>query len=98
MVTMQTRREPIRRRKYVCSECDREVGADNLVVKQVAYRTIGGVRVTLKTRAVAWLCVLPADDGGPSCRDKDPYWDQEAFTEAPGNADTRAAKEKSSGR
>lgn len=97
VINMPQQREPIRQRKYACTECGREVGADNLVTRQVAWRTLGGVRRTLRTRSTAWLCMIKAEDGSPSCLDKDPQWAYEPFVDAPGNADTRAAKEKQHG-
>lgn len=69
------RRAPSNRTvEYRCTVCGREVGRENLVTKQVRFRFMGNKGADLRTRTVAWLCVLSDDHGGPSCRDLDEAW------------------------
>ncbi len=79
--------------KYKCSACDRDVGRANLKVKRVQFKEMGMDGPIVQSRTVAWLCVVPQQDGSSSCLEKDAAWKQPSRTAAPGNADTRLAEE-----
>ena len=59
---------------YACSECERVVGRGNLKVKRVQFKEMGFGGPVVRTHTVGWLCIVPAEDGGPSCLDLDPDW------------------------
>lgn len=73
--------------QYTCSSCGREVGRGNLKTKRVQFKEMGVGGQTVLTRTVAWLCIIPADDGGPSCLEADPDWSRKAFVDSPGMKD-----------
>jgi ribosomal protein S14 len=77
--------------KYACTECGRNVGRDNLKVKRVVFREMGAHGPVVLSRVVGWLCIVPADDGGMSCLEKDAAWQQPKLSGAPGMADTKLA-------
>lgn len=77
--------------KYDCTECGRDVGKDNLVARIVSFKEVGEGGRQIRSRTTGWLCIIPADDGGPSCRDLDPAWNQPKRVGTPGMADTRLA-------
>lgn len=74
---------------YKCTRCGREVGRDNLRAKRVQFREMGMHGRHERSRTTGWLCIIPADDGGPSCLELDPDWNREHKMAAPGNADLR---------
>lgn len=78
--------------EYKCSECGRDVGRDNLKAKRVQFKEMGMAGPIIQSRTVAWLCVVPQQDGSPSCLELDPAWKQPSRAAAPGNADTRLAE------
>lgn len=70
--------------KYACSVCRREVGRANLVAKVVQFKDMGEGGSTIRSRTVAWVCVVAQNGGGPSCRDLDPDWNRDALADSPG--------------
>ena len=76
---------------YKCTCCGRVVGRDNLRVKRVVFKTLGAKGQTIKSTARDWLCIVPADDGGPSCLEKDEDWVAPAMRNTPGARGTRLA-------
>lgn len=78
--------------EYKCTECERSVGRDNLKVKRVQFKEMGVNGPIVQTRVIAWLCTVAAENGGPSCLDKDPVWQQPARVATPGHADTLKGK------
>ena len=79
--------------KYTCTLCGREVGKDNLKVKRVVFREMGKGGSSVKTRTVAWLCIVPHDDGMPSCLEQDEDWKLPLYATSPGMRHTVLAKE-----
>jgi ribosomal protein S14 len=77
--------------KYECTVCGREVGKANLKVKRTQFREMGRHGSIVASRTTGWLCVIPQDDGSPSCLDTDPDWNLPPRISAPGLADTRVA-------
>lgn len=71
-------------RKYICSNCNRQVGRENLAVKRAVFKEMGSNGTTLKTRTTAWLCDVPSPDGGPSCLRSDPDFERPLYSESPG--------------
>ena len=59
---------------YSCSECGRNVGRGNLKVKRVQFKEMGFGGPVVRTSTIGWLCIVPAEDGGPSCLDLDLDW------------------------
>jgi hypothetical protein len=87
---------PTRDIEYVCSNCGRDVGRDNLRVKTVSFREMGRNGRVIQSRSVAWLCVvprrIPRTDGltmVPGCLYTDEGFDREKYTDSPGMADIR---------
>lgn len=60
--------------EYKCSVCGREVGQLNLKVKRAQFKEMGRHGALVRSRVVAWLCVIPQDDGSPSCLEQDEDW------------------------
>lgn len=77
--------------KYECTSCGRNVGRDNLKVKRTQFKEMGSNGPIIQTRTVAWLCVIPQEDGSPSCLERDPAWGLPRHSSAPGLANTRLA-------
>lgn len=67
-------------REYRCTNCNRDVGRDNLTVKRVEFCTMGEKFRRLRSRTVAWLC--------NACREADPAWTAENYYAAPGTKDS----------
>lgn len=78
---------------YACTKCGRLVGRSNLKVKRVVFREMGVHGVVVHSRVTDWLCVTPQEDGGPSCLEADPAWQQPKLKASPGMADTSMAKD-----
>lgn len=78
---------------YSCSICGRDVGRDNLRTKRVSFRDMGARGATVRSRVVAWLCIIPQPNGVPSCLDMDPDWLSPKFAASPGFVDTKMSKE-----
>lgn len=78
--------------EYKCSACGRNVGRDNLRAKQVAFREMGRNGKVIKSRTIAWLCVVPLTVDGKSCLDKDPDYNRETWFDSPGLQDVKDAK------
>lgn len=78
--------------RYACTKCKREVGRSNLKVKRVVFREMGVHGPVVQSRVTGWLCVVPQDNGDPSCLEQDPAWQQPALSHAPGMADTKLAE------
>jgi ribosomal protein S14 len=93
-VVIRERRERKERSRrsigYECTRCGRSVGRENLKVKRVQFREMGAGGPVVATRTVAWLCVVPAADGGPSCLESDPDWSREKYMASPGLSDVRS--------
>lgn len=79
--------------QYRCTRCGREVGRGNLITKRAVFREMGVQGRTVKSRVTDWLCIIPQDDGSPSCRDTDTAWIAEERLSTPGMADTRPKDE-----
>lgn len=77
---------------YVCSNCGREVGRDNLIVKRAVFKEMGKGGATIKTRTSGWLCTIPNGEM-PSCLDQDNDWERPIYSTAPGMAHTVLAAE-----
>lgn len=77
---------------YACTVCGREVGRDNLRTKRVIFRDMGVHGQTVRSRLVAWLCIIPQEDGSPSCLHSDEQWNLPKWATTPGMADTRLAR------
>lgn len=77
---------------YSCTKCGRKVGRSNLKVKRVVFREMGVHGPVVQSRVVAWLCVVPQEDGSPSCLEQDQAWKQPPLTGSPGMADTKIAE------
>jgi hypothetical protein len=83
---------PTRDIEYVCSNCGRDVGRDNLRVKTVSFREMGRNGRVIQSRSVAWLCVVPRSVDGLTilgCLYTDEGFDREKYTDSPGMADIR---------
>lgn len=78
---------------YSCTKCGRRVGKENLRVKRAVFKEVGKGAATIKTRTVAWLCIVPQDDGEPSCLHSDPDYGLPAYSAAPGMRDTVLTQE-----
>ena len=76
---------------YKCSVCGRVVGRDNLRVKRVVFKTLGAKGQTVKSNTESWLCIIPADDGGPACLDLDASYKAPPMRGTPGARGTRLA-------
>lgn len=61
-------------RTYACTNCDREVGRENLRVKRTSFREMGEGGATVRSRVEAWLCTVPNEEGALSCLEADPVW------------------------
>lgn len=77
---------------YSCSMCGREVGKDNLRIKRAVFKEVGKGGATVKTRTVAWLCIIPQEDGSPGCLLEDDDFNLPAFAASPGMKNTVLAK------
>lgn len=77
---------------YSCTICGREVGKDNLRIKRAVFKEVGKGGATVKTRTVAWLCIVPHEDGSPGCLLEDEDFNLPAFAASPGMKDTVLAK------
>ena len=80
---------------YKCSRCGREVGKDNLKVKQARFKEMGNGGAVVASRVSAWLCVIPQPDGSPSCLHSDEDWQRPLWATSPGMADTALARQSS---
>lgn len=80
-----------RKIEYRCSICGRLVGRNNLRSKRSVFREMGAQGSTVKSRVIAWLCVVPHDDGGDACLYRDADWNAPPLSASPGMADTRLA-------
>lgn len=69
---------------YRCSSCGRTVGKFNLKVKRAQFREMGTSAPIVRSRVIAWLCVIPQEDGSASCLEKDPDWNQPLYKGSPG--------------
>lgn len=78
---------PKRNIRYECTRCQREVGRGNLRVKKAVFVEMGKGAPTVKSRVVAWLCIIPKENGAPSCCDLDHDWNAKAYVDSPGLAD-----------
>jgi hypothetical protein len=72
-------------RAYTCTVCKRDVERDQLMVKRVQFKIMGKGGPLVATRTTGWLCVIPAEDGGPSCLEKDSDFNRPSWIEAPGH-------------
>jgi hypothetical protein len=79
--------------EYACTRCGRDVGRLNLKVRRVVFKEMGVKGPVVRSRTTDWLCVVPADDGGPSCLEADADWQKPALSGSPGMADTKLAKD-----
>ena len=80
--------DPGRKVQYICTGCGRDVKTrDNLIAKRVSFRGVGHGKSDIKSRVIAWLCIIP-NGPEPSCRDKDPDWNREKWV-SPGMEGTR---------
>lgn len=71
-------------RTYKCTGCGRVMERDNLKVRRVQFKGMGEAGLVEKTRTTGWLCMIPQDDGSPSCLDKDEDWQSERLVNSPG--------------
>ena len=69
---------------YRCDGCGRQVGRNNLKVKRVQFLDIGVGGKVDKSRTLGWFCIVPQDNGDPSCVEADPDWNRQAILDAPG--------------
>jgi hypothetical protein len=76
---------------YRCTCCGRVVGKDNLRSKRAVFKTLGAGGQQIKSTTTAWLCIVPQDDGSPSCLEKDPDFQAEPLKGTPGSRGTRLA-------
>lgn len=81
---------------YTCTSCGREVGKFNLKTKRVEFREVGKGGAMIKSRTVGWLCIIPQEDGSPSCLDQDSDWHRPVFATSPGMAGSVLDDENSS--
>lgn len=77
---------------YSCTVCHREVGKENLRVKRAVFKEVGKGGATVKTRTVAWLCIVPHADGSPGCLLEDEDFNLPAYAASPGMKDTVLSK------
>lgn len=70
---------------YRCTECGGSSTREKLHAKRATFTTVGPAPKTIRVRTVAWLCEV--------CMIRDPDWNREAHTQAPGNADIYAKPE-----
>lgn len=77
---------------YKCTKCGRVVGRANLKTKRVQFQEMGKGAI-ISSRITAWLCIVPQEDGSPSCLETDPDYGLPLYAKAPGMAGTIIARE-----
>lgn len=65
------------------------MGKLNLKVKRAQFKEMGKTGAVVATRTVAWLCVVPQEDGSPSCLALDEDYQRPLFATSPGMIGTR---------